>query len=205
MSAVHINDHILDLVVIRKYSFSKILKLDISKSLVFWAFSLLSPPTTIAWLYSSPLFLCISLSYLLPGLKSFPKQLSIGNFVANNLNTFILFFAAPAMQLSNPGYIHLFKFTFQFLTTAGAKSQNCTYRYHNRFIISTLCFLNQIIFYEHLPHNSNFKSSTPRAKPLFFHFPTSSILGRRLHSLLHRETSYWNPSILSTYNARSTW
>lgn len=138
MSAVHINDHILDLVVIRKYSFSKILKLDISKSLIFWAFSLLSPPTTIAWLYSSPLFLCISLSYLLPGLKSFPKQLSIGNFVANNLNTFILFFAAPAMQLSNPGYIHLFKFTFQFLTTAGAKSQNCTYRYHNRFIISTL-------------------------------------------------------------------
>lgn len=83
-----------------------------------------------SWTSLVPYFFTI-LVCLFPGLKSFPKQLSVDSFVVNNLellSSYVSIFAASAMELSNLGSIQLSKLTSQFLTTAGGKSRNCAYR-----------------------------------------------------------------------------
>lgn len=133
--------------------------------------------------------------------------------IASTLLSSYAISAASAMQLSNLGFIQLFKLTPQFLTIAGGKSQNCAYRYRYKFIISTLClaistaqnsYISQIKS-SPIPHNSNFKPSTPTSNPysttslLTPRQKTSSPVSQRSYSM-----SYRNPSILPTHTANPT-
>lgn len=104
----------------------------------------------------------MSPSYILPDFTSFPKSLAIAALLP--ITTTLLFYFlqhllsnSPTLDLSSYSNSHPNSWSLK-----GKKSQSYTYRYHNRFIISTLCLTistaqNSCIYQirsSPVPHNS---------------------------------------------------